>query len=138
MQINYLFGVIIIYFYFSLWCICRTPHNNRFMICCDKCEEWFHGKCVGVTRQMGRDMEDRQTDWMCPNCVKKQQPSIKVSNITLYILRHNLLISFQYPQEYFPAKNNLKQPTDYNKRSWTFIIDSDTIISYSKLHSVWH
>lgn len=36
-----------------LWCICRKPHNNRFMICCDVCEEWFHGKCVGITKTIG-------------------------------------------------------------------------------------
>jgi hypothetical protein len=36
-----------------LWCICKKPHNNRFMICCDSCEDWFHGKCVGVTKSMG-------------------------------------------------------------------------------------
>lgn len=36
-----------------LWCICRQPHNNRFMICCDMCEDWFHGKCVHVTKAMG-------------------------------------------------------------------------------------
>jgi hypothetical protein len=23
------------------------------MICCDLCEDWFHGKCVGVTKSMG-------------------------------------------------------------------------------------
>jgi hypothetical protein len=23
------------------------------MICCDSCEDWFHGKCVGVTKSMG-------------------------------------------------------------------------------------
>lgn len=49
------------------------------MICCDKCEEWFHGKCVGITRKMGSDMEKAQNEWLCPNCIKKQQPSIKVS-----------------------------------------------------------
>jgi PHD-finger len=37
----------------KLWCICRKPHNNRFMICCDKCEDWFHGQCVGITKAMG-------------------------------------------------------------------------------------
>jgi len=38
----------------KLWCICRQPHNNRFMICCDGCEEWFHGQCVGISKQMGK------------------------------------------------------------------------------------
>lgn len=37
-----------------LWCICKRPHNNRFMICCDVCEDWFHGKCVNVSKSMGK------------------------------------------------------------------------------------
>ena len=28
------------------YCICRGPYNNRFMICCDECDEWYHGTCV--------------------------------------------------------------------------------------------
>lgn len=51
-----------------LWCICRQPHNNRFMICCDKCEEWFHGKCVNVTKAMGAEFEQKKKEWRCPNC----------------------------------------------------------------------
>uniref|UniRef100_A0A8C6U4P5 Zinc finger PHD-type domain-containing protein n=1 Tax=Neogobius melanostomus TaxID=47308 RepID=A0A8C6U4P5_9GOBI len=34
----------------ALYCICRQKHNKRFMICCDRCEEWFHGDCVGTDR----------------------------------------------------------------------------------------
>lgn len=67
---------------FSLWCICRQPHNNRFMICCDKCEDWFHGKCVNVTKAMGTEMEEQGIEWVCPNCIKKQPG--KVSFCTLY------------------------------------------------------
>ncbi|KAG8229961.1 hypothetical protein J437_LFUL008534, partial [Ladona fulva] len=56
-----------------LWCVCKKPHNNRFMICCDVCEDWFHGKCVGVTKAMGRQMEEKGQEWNCPNCTVKQQ-----------------------------------------------------------------
>lgn len=56
-----------------LWCICMQPHNNRFMICCDTCEEWFHGKCVNVTKAMGQQMEEDGVEWSCPNCSKKKQ-----------------------------------------------------------------
>ncbi|KFB50296.1 AGAP004866-PA-like protein [Anopheles sinensis] len=56
-----------------LWCICRQPHNNRFMICCDSCEDWFHGKCVNITKAMGQQMEQDGIEWTCPNCLKKKQ-----------------------------------------------------------------
>ncbi|CAN7998759.1 unnamed protein product [Ixodes hexagonus] len=54
----------------KLWCICRQPHNDKFMIQCDKCEDWFHGTCVGVTRQQGRLWEKENREWVCPKCSK--------------------------------------------------------------------
>ena len=51
-----------------LWCVCKQPHNNRFMICCDKCEEWFHGTCVNVTKAMGKEFETLGKEWRCPTC----------------------------------------------------------------------
>jgi COMPASS component SPP1 len=33
----------------SIFCICRSPEEYGFMIACDKCNEWFHGGCVGLT-----------------------------------------------------------------------------------------
>lgn len=41
------------------------------MIACDKCEDWFHGKCVNITKAMGRDMEEKGIEWTCPNCKQK-------------------------------------------------------------------
>jgi hypothetical protein len=55
----------------KLWCICKQPHNNRFMICCDACEDWFHGNCVGVTRTQGKEIELKNLVWKCPSCKKK-------------------------------------------------------------------
>ncbi|XP_065367348.1 serine-rich adhesin for platelets isoform X2 [Calliphora vicina] len=57
----------------KLWCICRQPHNNRFMICCDVCEDWFHGTCVSITKAMGLEMEQKGIDWTCPKCIKKHE-----------------------------------------------------------------
>lgn len=52
----------------KLWCICNQPHNNRFMICCDTCEEWYHGKCVNITKLMGQQMEAEGKEWICRFC----------------------------------------------------------------------
>lgn len=52
------------------------------MICCDGCEDWFHGKCVNITKAMGQQMEEQGIEWRCPNCVKKTKgtpkPAFKV------------------------------------------------------------
>ena len=53
-----------------LWCICQQPHSNKFMICCDQCLEWFHGKCVGITKAQGKEMEEAGQDWRCPTCIE--------------------------------------------------------------------
>ncbi|RWS25121.1 CXXC-type zinc finger protein 1-like protein [Leptotrombidium deliense] len=33
----------------TVYCICRTSDTSRFMIGCDKCNEWYHGDCISVT-----------------------------------------------------------------------------------------
>eukprot|EP00158_Paraphelidium_tribonemae_P005347 Partr_v1_DN27293_c0_g1_i1_m38677 putative SPOC domain containing 1 len=34
------------------------------MICCENCSNWFHGRCVKVTKAMSRNIKD----WLCVNC----------------------------------------------------------------------
>ncbi|XP_076875055.1 death-inducer obliterator 1 [Brachyhypopomus gauderio] len=58
----------------ALYCICRQKHNNRFMICCDRCQEWFHGDCVGITASRGRLLEENGEDYICPSCSPCQSP----------------------------------------------------------------
>uniref|UniRef100_A0A0E0AET4 [Histone H3]-trimethyl-L-lysine(4) demethylase n=1 Tax=Oryza glumipatula TaxID=40148 RepID=A0A0E0AET4_9ORYZ len=29
-----------------LYCICRKPYDNRAMIACDQCDEWYHFDCI--------------------------------------------------------------------------------------------
>uniref|UniRef100_T1JA55 PHD-type domain-containing protein n=1 Tax=Strigamia maritima TaxID=126957 RepID=T1JA55_STRMM len=58
-----------------LWCVCKQPHNDRFMILCESCKDWFHGTCVNVTRKLGKEMEKKGQDWFCPKCIKdKSKP----------------------------------------------------------------
>ncbi|GAB6018665.1 Death-inducer obliterator 1, variant 2 [Chamberlinius hualienensis] len=59
-----------------LWCICKQPHNDRFMIGCDKCKDWFHGSCVGVTRKQGREWEKSGKEWICKKCEKEIKEGI--------------------------------------------------------------
>ncbi|XP_033727840.1 uncharacterized protein LOC117317151 isoform X2 [Pecten maximus] len=52
----------------QLYCICNQPHGNRFMICCDKCENWYHGSCVNMTKARNKEMEQNGEEYICPVC----------------------------------------------------------------------
>ena len=43
------------------------------MICCDQCEEWYHGSCVGISVNQGKRMEREGKEYICPVCVEKEK-----------------------------------------------------------------
>ncbi|XP_071108199.1 nucleosome-remodeling factor subunit BPTF-like [Haliotis cracherodii] len=54
----------------ELYCVCRTPYDEaQFYIGCDRCQDWFHGHCVNVSRLEA----DRMDTYICPNCINKEQ-----------------------------------------------------------------
>lgn len=64
------------------------------MICCDKCEEWFHGKCVGISRARGAEMEKNNEEYVCPQCIKQtllgeQVTSTEVAQVKTKLARIN-------------------------------------------------
>lgn len=65
------------------------------MICCDMCEDWYHGSCVSVTKAMGTEMENKGIDWKCPKCVKQLEE--KVCNI--YSAQVHLVICFGFQSQ---------------------------------------
>ena len=62
----------------DVWCICRKPHGGRFMICCDQCNEWFHGSCVKVSAAQGKMLSKSGVEYVCPKCkpIKEQSSSL--------------------------------------------------------------
>jgi PHD finger protein len=57
------------------YCICRGPDDHRFMIGCDVCEDWFHGECVGIDKDVGEHLIER---FVCPNCSNRDEGIITV------------------------------------------------------------
>ena len=45
-------------------CLCGGLNDGTFMLGCDKCGRWFHGRCVGVPKHIGRQLEK----WLCISC----------------------------------------------------------------------
>ncbi|KAI0094661.1 hypothetical protein BDY19DRAFT_34933 [Irpex rosettiformis] len=50
----------------KLYCICKTKYDeDRVMIACDRCDEWYHTQCVNMP-----DLEvDLVDQFICPICI---------------------------------------------------------------------
>uniref|UniRef100_A0A7N8X8R5 CXXC-type zinc finger protein 1 n=1 Tax=Mastacembelus armatus TaxID=205130 RepID=A0A7N8X8R5_9TELE len=57
-----------------LYCICRKPDINCFMIGCDNCSEWFHGHCINITEKMAKAIRE----WYCMRCKVDEDPSLEI------------------------------------------------------------
>ena len=51
---------------------CSRKDDGSPMIGCDKCDDWYHWACVGITSEPAEN-----TDWYCPRCVLKNQKKDK-------------------------------------------------------------
>lgn len=52
------------------YCICRGPDDHRFMIGCDLCDEWYHGECIGIEKEVGELLIER---FVCSSCTKEEE-----------------------------------------------------------------
>ncbi|KAL5534210.1 hypothetical protein ACEPAG_672 [Sanghuangporus baumii] len=58
----------------KLYCICRTQYDeDRVMIACDRCDEWYHTQCVNMPDLLV-DLVDQ---FICSKCIA-QNPSLNL------------------------------------------------------------
>lgn len=48
-----------------LYCICRKPYDQRAMIACDRCDEWYHFDCI--------KLRFPPKIYICPACEPRRQ-----------------------------------------------------------------
>jgi len=49
----------------QIYCLCRQPYDDsQFYIGCENCEDWFHGRCIGVLQAEAESIEE----YICPKC----------------------------------------------------------------------
>ncbi|KAM4607760.1 PHD finger protein 3 isoform 2-T2 [Polymixia lowei] len=56
--------------------LCKKHHNNTFMVGCGRCDDWFHGDCVGLDLTKVREMEEEDQMYVCLKCCAEE--SVKV------------------------------------------------------------
>lgn len=56
-----------------------------FMICCDQCEEWYHGDCVGISVGQGKRMEREGKEYICPVCIARLEDAKEEREMNRYV-----------------------------------------------------
>ncbi|XP_053566386.1 PHD finger protein 3 isoform X2 [Bombina bombina] len=74
---------------------CRKLHGNRFMVGCGRCDEWFHGDCVGLSISQAQEMENEDREYICLKCnteeVKVETSDSSASDTLQKIIAHQEL-----------------------------------------------
>ncbi|KAF4965934.1 hypothetical protein FSARC_6321 [Fusarium sarcochroum] len=47
------------------YCICRGADDHRWMIFCENCEDWYHGECINLNKEIGESLIEK---FICPLC----------------------------------------------------------------------
>ncbi|XP_050394423.2 nucleosome-remodeling factor subunit BPTF [Patella vulgata] len=99
----------------ELYCLCKTPYDeSQFYVGCDRCQDWFHGGCVGISKTEADNLET----YICPNCQKKE----KDDPIAMKILTDK-----EYESLY-----RLLRSLKIHKMAWPFLrpVDPKTVPDY--------
>lgn len=96
----------------KLYCVCRKPYDaTRFMIACDRCDDWFHGECIGISEK-----ESEFVDlYFCTKCSKSESSSLYIRSL------HTLIHIFYYYSHWKKDKLETKMrqsSMSYSSKNW--------------------
>lgn len=69
-----------------IWCLEHsfenTLNNNshplfRFMVGCGRCDDWFHGDCVGLDLTKVHEMEEEDQMYVCLKCCEEESKKVE-------------------------------------------------------------
>jgi len=98
----------------QLYCICKTPYDDsRWYIGCDSCQDWFHGECIGLSKEDG----DLMDTYVCEACKKKRNEKTAplsgrekehLWGVLQQLIDHKMAWPFRNPVDVKTAPNYLK------------------------------
>ena len=84
----------------------------RFYVGCDRCQDWFHCECVGITQKQADDMDS----YICPNCLRRdQEDPINQKELTdpdyelLFKLLHQLQVGEWHSTNYTSTQFHISE-----------------------------
>lgn len=121
----------------ELYCLCRQPYDeSQFYICCDKCQDWFHGRCVGILQSEAEFIDE----YICPTCQKSSTTNlanIKTLSDNEYEHLINLIKAIQVHLVKFLKENSkvIFFISQNHKNAWPFLeaVDQNEAPDYYKV-----
>uniref|UniRef100_A0A9J7ZZR4 Bromodomain PHD finger transcription factor n=1 Tax=Cyprinus carpio carpio TaxID=630221 RepID=A0A9J7ZZR4_CYPCA len=63
----------------KLYCVCKTPYDeSKFYIGCDRCQNWYHGRCVGILQSEATHIDE----YVCPQCQSTEDAMTVLTPLT--------------------------------------------------------
>ncbi|KAF7271636.1 hypothetical protein GWI33_015487 [Rhynchophorus ferrugineus] len=88
----------------KLYCLCQQPYDDsQFYICCDSCQDWFHGRCVGILQSEADNIDE----YICPRC--QRNSSVNYANMK------------DLTQKDFENLKKLMKQIQTHKSAWPFM-----------------
>uniref|UniRef100_A0A3Q2ZLU2 Bromodomain PHD finger transcription factor n=1 Tax=Hippocampus comes TaxID=109280 RepID=A0A3Q2ZLU2_HIPCM len=92
----------------KLYCICKTPYDEtKFYIGCDRCQNWYHGRCVGILQSEANHIDE----YVCPQCQSTEDAMTVLTPLT--------------EKDYEGLRRILRSLTAH-KMAWPFLEPVDT------------
>ncbi|ATY64464.1 PHD transcription [Cordyceps militaris] len=79
------------------YCLCQGPDDHRWMICCEGCDDWFHGECINLVKEVGENLIEK---FICPRCTNKHLRSIYKRSCSMGACKKAARLN-QSPPSYF-------------------------------------
>ncbi|KAM6355669.1 PHD finger protein 3 isoform 1-T3 [Podargus strigoides] len=74
---------------------CKKPHGNRFMVGCGRCDDWFHGDCVGLSLSQAQQMSDEDKEYVCVKCCAEEDKKMECSDQSV----PDTQVKLEFPRE---------------------------------------
>lgn len=54
--------------------------SSRFMVGCGRCDDWFHGDCVGLSLSQAQQMGEEDKEYVCVKCCAEEDKKTEVAD----------------------------------------------------------
>nr|XP_016501902.1 PREDICTED: uncharacterized protein LOC107820189 [Nicotiana tabacum] len=107
-----------------LYCICRRPYDQRPMIACDKCDEWYHFDCIKLS--------SLPKIYICPACCMEGEDFASISTSG-----EEKVVAGKHEVPQTPSPRHREGRRKSRKHKWERVVAMDVSRSCSNIEQLF-